>query len=245
MSDQSSEWKSHLSQITTHWSQVQLAHQGSEAGQRAARKELIQRYGGAVHRYLLVACGNSHDAEELTQEFALRFVSGAFFRADPTVGRFRDYLKSSLFYLVARWKKNKQKQPLNLATDDWQDHEPEAIDPKSEEDFLASWRDELLARTWEALRQHELEKNQPFYRVLQYRTAEPSARSQQIAEYLTEELGREITAVGARQLLHRAREQFARLLIQEVANTLQHSTMGLIEQELIDLGLYEYCKSVL
>ncbi|MBV8265921.1 MAG: hypothetical protein JO252_06210, partial [Planctomycetaceae bacterium] len=45
-----------------------------------------------------------------------------------------------------------------------------------------------------------------------------------------------------RQALHRARERFADLLIDQVANTLGDSD---VEQELIDLGLIDYCRPAL
>src|SRR3712207_7176976 len=39
-------------------------------------------------------------AEELLQEFAVRFLRGDFRRADPQRGRFRDYVKTALIHLV-------------------------------------------------------------------------------------------------------------------------------------------------
>jgi hypothetical protein len=48
-----------------------------------------------------------------------------------------------------------------------------------------------------------------------------------------------------RQTLHRAREKFAVLLLDEVARSLQTDDLDRIEQELIDLGLQSYCRSAL
>jgi len=79
-----------LSRISTRWSVLRQAHQGPEDAAAAARQELMQRYCGAVYRYLLSAVRDPHTAEDLTQEFALRFVGGHFHRADPSRGRFRD-----------------------------------------------------------------------------------------------------------------------------------------------------------
>jgi hypothetical protein len=47
-------------------------------------------YHRAVHRYLLGALRDEDAAEELFQEFALRFVRGDFRWADRGRGRFRD-----------------------------------------------------------------------------------------------------------------------------------------------------------
>jgi hypothetical protein len=54
-----------------------------------------------------------------------------------------------------------------------------------------------------------------------------------------------LTAVGVRQLLHRARERFADLLLEEVAQSLDAPTPELLEQELIDLRLLDCCRTAL
>ena len=54
-----------------------------------------------------------------------------------------------------------------------------------------------------------------------------------------------MTALGVRQMLHRARERFADLLVEEVAQTLGDPTDERLEEELIDLELYEYCRVAL
>ena len=53
---------------------------------------VIERYGKAVNRYLLAALCDSDAADELSQEFALGLVSGAFQQVSPERGRFRDWL---------------------------------------------------------------------------------------------------------------------------------------------------------
>ena len=54
-----------------------------EGAAASARRELIQRYGGAAYRYLLGALKSPEAAEELLQDFSLRFIRGDFRRADP------------------------------------------------------------------------------------------------------------------------------------------------------------------
>jgi DNA-directed RNA polymerase specialized sigma24 family protein len=46
------------------------------------------------------AVRNPDTAGDLAQEFALRFLRGAFRHADPGRGRFRDYMKTALIHLV-------------------------------------------------------------------------------------------------------------------------------------------------
>src|SRR5688572_15010871 len=84
----------HLSAIATSWSLLRRAHDAPADDAAAARRLLIERYGGAVKRYLTSVLGNRDTAEELTQEFALDLVRGGFRRADPNRGRFRDYVKA-------------------------------------------------------------------------------------------------------------------------------------------------------
>jgi hypothetical protein len=46
-------------------------------------------------------------------------------------------------------------------------------------------------------------------------------------------------------MLHRSRDEFAQLLLQEVADTLDDPTRFDTEQELIELELLEYCRPAL
>ncbi len=90
----------HLSQIQTSWTLVFEAHRGAADSAAAAQAELMVRYAGSIHRYLLGATRDPDAAEELAQEFAVRFLRGDFHRADAARGRFRDFLKRSVRNLM-------------------------------------------------------------------------------------------------------------------------------------------------
>jgi hypothetical protein len=45
--------------------------------------------------------------------------------------------------------------------------------------------------------------------------------------------------------LHRAREKFAEILVDEVLHTLAEPTLQDLEQELIDVDLHEFCSPAL
>jgi len=235
-----------LSQLATLWSVVCQAHHGPEDAMRSARQRLLERYGGAARRYLLGAVREPDAADELFQEFALRFLRGDFRRADPERGRFRNFLKTSLFRLVAYYRRRQRKQPLPLRSDFL---EPAVTDPEPadcyDQEFLRSWRDELLARAWAALERAQEKTGQPYHVVLRFRAEHPDTASPAIAERLTAQLGRPLTSAGVRQLLHRARERFADALLEEVAQSLARSTDEHIEQELTELGLLDYCRPAL
>jgi RNA polymerase sigma-70 factor (ECF subfamily) len=239
------EFQQHLSQISTMWTMLLQAHQGSEDEAAAARQLLMVRYCGAVYRYLLGALRNPEVAEDLTQEFALRFVQGRFGKADRTQGRFRNYVKTALFHLVDDWRKGQLKGPRVVAL---QGDEPVPASDESaasDQAFRDSWRQELLARTWEALQQQQNETGQPFYEVLHLRAEQPDLTSPQLAEQLSTRLGRPFSAAGVRQLLHRARERFAELLVEETRRSLEGADSDQLHEELADLNLLKYCQGAL
>lgn len=234
-----------LSQIQTLWTVVCRAH-GDEATQvvNAAQEQLLERYRKVVYRYLLGALRDPDAADELSQEFALRFVRGDLRGADPTRGRFRDFLKGVLYHLIGDYHRRQRKQPLPLLAE----HEPAAIAEEphaSDEVFLTSWRNELLNRAWSSLLELERQSGKPFHAVLQCRAAHPDLRSEQMASELSEQMGKEVNAAWVRQTLHRARDRFAEALIDEVVQTLSDPTVSQLEQELIDIGLMEYCRPLL
>jgi RNA polymerase sigma-70 factor (ECF subfamily) len=235
-----------LSSIKTSWSKLFQAHQGEPDAATAALGQLLLRYYGAVYRYLLGVVRDPAAAEELTQEFAVRFLRGDFCRADPGHGRFRDFLRTALRHLAVDHWRHKGKALPPLPPDS-----PERVvaGPPPGEDFdrafLDNWRAELFARTWEALAKAQEETGQPYHAVLCCKTKDPKLRSAQLAEQVNMQTGKAYTVAGVRQLLHRARDRFGELLVEEVARSLGTSEPAELEQELIDLTLLGYCRSAL
>jgi len=82
--------------------------------------------------------------------------------------------------------------------------------------------------------------------VLRLRAESPKElRSEKLAEMLSEQFKKPVTAAAARQMLHRAREKYADLLVEEIAGTVGDPSGDHIQEELIELGLYEYCRAAL
>jgi RNA polymerase sigma factor (sigma-70 family) len=235
----------HLSQIQTLWSMVERAH-GDHTAVESAQQMLLDRYGGAVRRYALAALRDEDAADEVFQEFALRFVRGDFRGADPERGRFRAFVKTIVYRLIVDYQRRKKKSfregPMhsNIA-------EPAAGDDDGADDvlFRASWRDDLLSRCWDKLAADEQTTGKPHFTVLRYRVDHPDARSPELAESLSEKLGKPINAGAVRVLLHRARDAFADLLLEEVSNSLADPSLDAAENELIELDLLEYCRPAL
>jgi RNA polymerase sigma factor (sigma-70 family) len=235
----------HLSQIGTLWSLVGQAHAAPGVQAGAARRQLLERYGGAVRRYLHGAVRDPDAADELFQEFACRFLRGDLHGADRGRGRFRDYVKGVLFHLVADHHKRQQRRPRPLPANYPGPAEDPAPADEQDRAFLASWREELLARSWAGLEAVERQTGQPFYTVLRFRAEHPDMPSPRMAAELGPRLGKPVTAAGVRQTLHRARERFADLLLDEIADALETPTPEHLGEELADLGLLDHCRPAL
>jgi RNA polymerase sigma factor (sigma-70 family) len=228
-----------LSRISTFWSMVVEAHGDPADARQAAQNRLLQRYSGAAYRYLLGAVGDPDTATELTQEFALKFIRGDFQRADPQRGRFRDYVKTALVHLVTDYYRSRQAWPKPLAGDIPDQSAATITGESGESDFLSSWREELLDRTWHVLG----EVNPAYHAVLLRRVENPDLPSAQIAEELCASLGKPLTAAWVRKNLQRAHEKFADLLLDEVARSLESSQVEDLRDELRELDLLKYCQS--
>jgi RNA polymerase sigma-70 factor (ECF subfamily) len=233
-----------LSSITTLWSLVARAHHSLTAEANAAREQLLNRYGGAVQRYLRKVLHDADAADEVFQEFALNLCRGALRGANPERGRFRNFVKGTLFHLIADYRKEQREWPQPLPAAAAILAAPQES-LESDRLFLESWSDELLARAWTALAEDEARSGQPYYAVLRFRADHPEQRSPQLAEDLSAQLGRCLTAAGVRQLLHRARRKFADLLLEAVAQSLEDPDAAQLEDELAELGLLSYCQPAL
>src|SRR4051794_39999556 len=108
---ESNEHSERLSRIQTHWGTLLRAGQGED---QQGLQRLLVRYHRAVYRYLLATVRDADAAEELTQDFAVRFLRGDFKHADPHRGRFRDFLKTAVRHLAIDYWRRQEKaaQPL-------------------------------------------------------------------------------------------------------------------------------------
>jgi RNA polymerase sigma-70 factor (ECF subfamily) len=240
--------KRRLDEIESAWVLIRQAHDQLGSAAERTRNELLLRYYDAVHRYLLGMMHDATEAEELTQDFAVRFLRGDFGEADPERGRFRDFLKTALRRLVIdHWrqkKKEKDKGPRPLGEDAADSVAmPEVSD--SNPLFLKAWRETLLAKAWDALAQFETETGQSYHTLLRAKAEQPAVRSAQLAQQQSARLGKAVTEAAIRQTLHRARQRFAELLLAEVARSLQATHTEALEQELIELNLLGICRQAL
>jgi DNA-directed RNA polymerase specialized sigma24 family protein len=248
MSTSENDRRSQLAGLSTSWTLLFRA-QGQEATPQelmAARQELLDRYESVITRYLRGALrweANHEEAvEECFQNLAVRFVGGKFQNVTPDRGRFRDYLKTCILNVVRDYqRKQRQNQGLPI-----EDVEPagRSILGSAEED-AGVWREALLSRAMKSLAELERQTGKPLHSVLRLRRDHPRMPSHEMAEKLTAELARPVTAAWVRKKLEAARERFCRLLYEETAQSLESTDSNDVEQELADLGLLGYCRPFL
>ena len=239
------ELQERLSVINTRWTLLRQAHGGAGDDAAQARAELMQRYCGAVYRYLLAGVRDPDAAADLSQDFAVRFLEGRFHKADPTRGRFRDYVKTCLFHLVGEYRRRQSRQPRPAPFQDDEPGLPAESPPDEDRAFRDSWRAELIERAWRALAQVQEDCGQPYYQFLRFRFENEELSSDEMAEKFSVQMGKPLTAAGVRQILHRARERFADVLLEEVRQSLGPSDRDHLEEELAELELLKYCRNAL
>src|SRR3954447_9763443 len=145
----------HISKIDTLWPHLREAQTGeSEPSRRAAQQLILDRYRPAIYRYLR-ACLDAEGADEVLQEFQLRFVQGDFRNANPEKGRFRDLLKSALYHLIVDYHKRRQRGMPQLGSEAPEPAADMSSTFDSDRQFLDNWRANLLAKAWEALAEEE------------------------------------------------------------------------------------------
>ncbi len=231
-----------LSGFKTSWTLVQQAHEGNPEERQQAVTLLLARYGQVVRHYLLGITRNEEKAENLFQEFSLRLWQGRFRGACPEKGKFRHYLKKCLATLVADTWDRLGAISLEIAEGrEPVDHRAGPTISIADEEFTSAWRQALMAGTLLALARDERRHGHGWYTVMKARLEWPEANSQELAAKISEQ-GKTVSPGWFRKKLMHARGRFAELLLDELAPTLEEPTLEAIQKELIELGLWEYCR---
>ena len=96
---------------TTHWSVVLAAGETAVPGGAAALEQLCRAYWYPLYAFVRRQGHDSHEAQDLTQEFLSRLLEGnALGSAHPDKGRFRSFLIASLNHFLANEWKHSQRQ---------------------------------------------------------------------------------------------------------------------------------------
>ena len=129
-----------LSQIATCWSMVRNANDVEDSGRLDAQAQLLEIYSPSIKRYLLASLKDPVAVDEVYQNFALKLVRGDLKSADPQKGKFRSFVKTTLYRLMVDYHRaNKRNRLAKEIVSDSQD----CAFPVSEEidiEFHEHWR---------------------------------------------------------------------------------------------------------
>lgn len=232
---------SRIDALVTNWSVFRMAHGQPNPQADRARHDMVLRYAAAIRKYVHAIVRNDTDADELSQDVIVRMLKGDFAGADPSRGRFRDFLKTVIRNMARNyWERQNRRRPINS---DIAELELPELAPV---DWDEVWRNELLGQVWRALKDEEAKKPTGMvHTLLKLRVGYPDDSSEQLAQRLGELVGEEIRADAVRQKLRRARLRFAELLVSEVAHGLRAASADEVEQELMELNLFQQVQPLL
>jgi len=215
---------SRVDEITTDWEIVRDP------------PRFVLRYASAIQRYVRALIKNRHDAEEVAQDFFLRVSQECFIHTRKEGGRFRDYLKTAVRHAALSFlKRRRASKPLQASVLQAQDDADQA--------WLAEWRRCLLDRAYQALEKHQDQSSgNLFHTVLTMVVDYPREDTKTLADRTSALIGRPISAEAFRKQVSRARFMLARLLLKEVARTLDTPTPEGIKEELRQLALWQYVR---
>jgi hypothetical protein len=223
-----------LSEISTEWSIL------------VDPARFVLRYEGAIRRYLAALIKNTHDADEVVQDFFLKITElHGFFRVRAERGRFRDYLKTAIRNAALNFLRYKQPaSPIDSAL--WLRLTADKAQPEAEQTWLEEWRRCLLERAWHALElRQKASRGSLAHTVLRLIVEEPEKDSSELAARTSLLAGRPIRADAFRKQVSRARLLFAQALVDEVAQTLDKPTPAEVQEELMELSLWQYVRNYL
>lgn len=207
---------------------------------------ILRRYGRAIRGYLGVLLGDEN-GEEVAREFAVTVLQGRLGARTPGQGRFRDYLKVSVYHAAMDFLRRAQRRGGEKSFDDlsW------IADPSQEpaptrHAWLNLYRAEVLEAALQALQQYQ-ERNpgNVFHTLVTLLDQVDGADSEELAKQLSQATGSRYTSANARKQKERARRKLAEFLLKEVNQTLEQPSPQAVEEELQALGLIDYVRPFL
>lgn len=217
---------------TTRWTIIrQAATPASHA--KTALEELCTNYSGPVLAFFRRRMTSPEAAEDLTQEFFTKLVSGDLLeRADPGFGRFRSFLlKAARDFLADAHDRTQAAKRgggvVHLAIDAAGLSEP-ATNQSPEDEFEALWGRRVLQRAFDRLQADYADGRAELFDVLKSSldaTDKLSTREASSRLMMSES--------AVRVALHRMRQRLGVLIREEVAETVSDGSD--IDDELLRL----------
>lgn len=214
---------------TTRWSVVLRAGGTSPEEARAALEQLCRDYWYPLYAYCRRRGLPPEDAADLTQAFFAKLLANDFAQGlSPDGGRFRSFLLAALNrYLVSEWRKEQRQKRGSGAPRQSLDA---LIEERGEASYLAeaahaetpdrlfhrAWAQTLLARVLE-----RLEAECPAEAVERFRVLRPFLAAGEDPPALADAAARlGLTLPAVKSVLHRLRQRYRYLLLDEVGQTL-------------------------
>ena len=199
--------------------------------------QFVLRYAPAIEGYLTALVRDADKVDEIRQDFLLRVLQKGIVPQSDLKGRFRHYLKAAVRNAAIS---HLRKKPLGQAGVDVLAQIPDEEDEHPmDKEWTERWRQCVLERVWEALELHERQSTDNHaHTVLRiYVDHHETEDSEQLARRASTRLKKALRADAFRKQLSRARRLFARLLVQEVVQTIEDPSPERIEEELSEVGL--------
>jgi RNA polymerase sigma factor (sigma-70 family) len=214
---------------TTHWSLVLTAQEKASPASAEAMELLCRTYWYPLYAYVRRQGHNSHDAQDLTQEFFSRLLEKGYLHAAASEkGRFRTFLLVALQrFLANEWDRARALKrgggrthvPLDAAEAESRYQTEPADSMTPERIFERRWAVTVLEQTLVRLRAEyeRLQRLPEFERLKEFLTAE---RGTIPYGEVAAALG--VSAGAARAAVHRLRKRFRELFREQIAQTVSN-----------------------
>ena len=224
---------------TTRWSLVLRAGGADPEQAHAALEQLCRGYWYPLYAYVRRKGNSPEDASDLTQEFFAKLLANDFAQGlTPDGGRFRSFLLTALGrFLINEWQKGTR---MKRGGGTFTDSLDALIAERGEASYLEEtshnespeklyqrvWAETMLSRAVDRLGRECAERGVTRFDVLRcFLSAgeEPPALAEAAAEF-------GMSLAGFKSLLHRFRQRYRELLLEEVGQTV--GSAGDVAEEL-------------
>lgn len=217
---------------TTHWDDIHAVRTSTPERRHAVLDDLARRYWRPVYWYLRAHQRDHASALDTTQEFfrAIVLERDLFARADPMLGRFRDFLLRSLKNFLrdqhrSAHARRRSPDAVVLSLERWGadenlKYDPPARDPNPEALFHWKWATTLLERVLGALSEAcEEARLSTHLAIFRERVVRPTLFGEQptSTEKLAARFG--LTAKQVANHTETVRRRFRKLLLDEIRLT--------------------------
>lgn len=211
---------------TTSWTQVLAAREAPSSESRQALEALCKSYWYPLYAFIRRQGVDAEESRDLTQAYFAQLIEKGYLDDfDPSLGRFRVFLKASVKHFLSKerekartWKRGGQSVIVSLDAEDIEGrYRMEPVDRLTPEEIdERRWALTILEHVLEKLREDFKgeSREQEFERLKTFLTGEePKLPYREVAAELA------TSEAAVKTSVHRLRKRFGDLLRQEIAET--------------------------